>query len=59
MGRFALSAPRDCRGAGIKGFFTLARGDGIIFAGARQRESGWGLGDDGRVDVVERTPSLT
>ncbi len=58
MGRFALSAPRDCRGAGIKDFFTLKRGDGIVFAGARQRESGWGLGDDSRVDIVERPPSL-
>ncbi len=59
MGRFALSASRDCRGAGIKVFFTMARGDGIRFMGARQRETGWGLGDDSSLDIVERTPNLT
>ena len=58
MGRFALSASRDCRGAGIRAFFTLARGDGIRVTGARQRETGWGLDDESRVDVVERTPKL-
>jgi hypothetical protein len=42
----------------MKAFFDLARGDGIIFAGAHRRESGWGLDDGGRVDVVERNPSL-
>ena len=58
MGRFALSASRDCRGAGIRAFFTLARGDGIRVTGARQRETGWGLDDESRVDVLEHTPKL-
>ncbi len=58
LGRFALSAPRDCRGAGIRSFFALARGDGIRVTGARQRETGWGLDDESRVDVVERTLKL-
>ncbi|MGA2639794.1 MAG: small ribosomal subunit Rsm22 family protein [Spirochaetia bacterium] len=58
MGRFALSAPRNCRAAGIRGFFTLARGDGIRFTGARQRETGWGLDDGSRIDVLEHAPKL-
>lgn len=58
LGRFTLSASRDCRAAGIKAFFTLARGDAIRFAGARHRETGWGLDEESKVDVVERTPKL-
>ena len=57
-GRFALSASRDSRAAGIRPFFSLARGDGVRFAGARQRETGWGLDDESSVDIVERTPRL-
>jgi protein-L-isoaspartate O-methyltransferase len=57
-GRFALSASRESRAAGIRPFFKLARGDGIRFAGARQRETGWGLDDESSIDVVERTPGL-
>ena len=58
LGRFALSASRDSRAAGIRPFFNLARGDGISFAGARQRETGWGLDDESSIEVVERTPRL-
>jgi SAM-dependent methyltransferase len=58
LGRFALSAPRDCRGGGVRPFFTMARGDGIRFEGARQRETGWGLDSGSRVDIIERTPKL-
>jgi hypothetical protein len=58
MGRFALSASRASRGAGIRPFFSLSRGDGIRFSGALRRETGWGLDDTGKVDVVERTPRL-
>jgi SAM-dependent methyltransferase len=58
MGRFALSAPRECRAAGVRAFFTLGRGDGIRFAGARPRETGWGLDEKSRIDVVEHAPKL-
>jgi len=57
-GRFALSASRNSRAGGIRPFFNLARGDGIRFAGARQRETGWGLDDDSSIDVAERAPRL-
>ena len=59
MGRFALSASRGSRAVGIRSFFSLARGDGITFAGARQRETGWGLDDDSRIEVVQPTPRLS
>jgi hypothetical protein len=58
-GRFALSASRDSRAAGIRNFFSLARGDGITFAGARQRETGWGLDDDSTIEIVEPAPKLS
>ena len=57
-GRFALSAPRDSRGPGLKPFFGLSRGDGIRFTGSRARESGWGLDDQSSVQVVERAARL-
>jgi SAM-dependent methyltransferase len=57
-GRFALSASRECRAAGIRPFFGLARGDGVRFSGARRRETGWGLDDESSIDVVEPTPRL-
>jgi SAM-dependent methyltransferase len=57
-GRFALSAARDCRAAGIRAFFTLARGDGIRLTGARRRETGWGLDEGSEIEVVERAAVL-
>lgn len=58
LGRFALSAPRGSRGKALAPFFRLARGDGIRFSGAHRRETGWGLDDDGSIEVVENTPRL-
>jgi hypothetical protein len=58
MGRFALSAARECRAASVRAFFTLGRGDGIRFTGARPRETGWGLDEESRIDVVEHAPRL-
>jgi SAM-dependent methyltransferase len=57
-GRFALSASRDCRAAGVRAFFTLARGDGIRLTGARQRETGWGLDEGSEIKVLERAAGL-
>ena len=59
MGRFALSASRGSHAVGIRSFFSLARGDGITFAGARQRETGWGLDDDSTIEVVQPAPKLS
>jgi SAM-dependent methyltransferase len=58
QGRFALSARKDCPGSGVKPFYTLKRGDIIRFAGSRSRESGWGLEESSRVEVVQRPPSI-
>jgi hypothetical protein len=58
VGRFALSAPRANHGAALKPFFSLSRGDGIRFTGARARESGWGLDDGSRIEIVQRIPRL-
>jgi hypothetical protein len=56
LGRFALSAPKDCAAPGMAVFFRLRRGEGIRFSGARRRESGWGLDDSGTVTLEERIP---
>ena len=57
-GRFALSARKDCPGAGVKPFFSLKRGDIIEFSGAQSRESGWGLEESSRVEVRQRPPRI-
>ena len=56
LGRFALSAPKEAPGPGVKPFYTLRRGEGIAIGGARRRETGWGLEADSSVRVVERLP---
>ncbi len=58
LGRFALSAPRGVRDAGLAPFFRLARGDGIRVTGAQRRETGWGLDKGSTVEVVQRVPRL-
>ncbi len=58
MGRFALSAAKDCGGPGVKAFFTLRRGDSVRFYGAARRETGWGLDEGSRVELVERPPKI-
>jgi hypothetical protein len=58
MGRFALSASRDSRGKALAPFFKLSRGDGIRFRGTQRRETGWGLGDEGSIEIVESAPRL-
>ena len=56
LGRFALSAPKQCASPGMAPFFHLKRGEGIRFTGARKRESGWGLDEGSTVMVEERVP---
>jgi hypothetical protein len=58
MGRFALSASKQSRAKALAPFFALARGDGIRFSGTQKRETGWGLGDESSIDIVEKTPRL-
>ena len=57
LGRFALSAPKESPGSGVKPFYTLRRGEGIRILGARKRETGWGLEAESSVQVVERLPA--
>lgn len=56
LGRFALSAPKECPAPGVKPFYLLKRGEGIRFTGARKRESGWGLDAGSSIAVEERVP---
>jgi hypothetical protein len=56
LGRFALSAPKECPAPSVKPFYLLKRGEGIRFTGARKRESGWGLDAGSSIDVEERVP---
>jgi hypothetical protein len=58
LGRFALSAPKESPGSGVKPFYTLRRGEGISIIGARRRETGWGLEAESVVRVVERLPAV-
>jgi SAM-dependent methyltransferase len=58
LGRFALSAGRASRARALVPFFKLARGDGIRFTGAEKRETGWGLGDESSIEIVQETPRL-
>jgi SAM-dependent methyltransferase len=58
QGRFALSARKDCPGAGVKPFFSLKRTYVIRFFGSKSRESGWGLEESSRVEVIERPPKI-
>ena len=58
IGRFALSARKDCPGAGVKPFFALKRGDLIVLTGCVKRESGWGLEESSRVEVRESPPRI-
>jgi SAM-dependent methyltransferase len=56
LGRFALSAPKECPAPGVKPFYLLKRGEGIRFTGAQKRESGWGLDASSTLMVDERVP---
>jgi hypothetical protein len=56
LGRFALSAPKECPAPGMKPFYLLRRGEGIRFSGAQKRESGWGLDATSSVTIEERLP---
>jgi SAM-dependent methyltransferase len=56
LGRFALSAPKECPAPRVKPFYLLKRGEGIRFTGAQSRESGWGLDAGSSVVVQERVP---
>jgi SAM-dependent methyltransferase len=58
LGRFPLSASRVSRARALAPFFKLVRGDGIRFMGAEKRETGWGLGDESSIEVVQGTPRL-
>jgi SAM-dependent methyltransferase len=56
LGRFALSAPKECPAPRVKPFYMLKRGEGIRFTGAQERESGWGLDAGSAVSVEQRVP---
>ncbi len=58
LGRFPLSARKDCPGPGVKPFFSLGRGDLIVMTGSVARESGWGLEETSRVEVRFRPPRI-
>ena len=59
LGRFALSAARDIRAPGVKEFFRRGRGDVIRFNGAQKRETGWGLDEASRLQVVQEAARIS
>jgi SAM-dependent methyltransferase len=53
-GRFTLSAKKEGLPPAFRPFFTLRRGDLIVFEGTEERENGRGLTAASRIEVVRR-----